>query len=73
MEEIDLHTLHRLASIRTWEEEQRQRGMVFCPDCGAPIAAGIVALHRHCPAHERAPMTALSRSHPRKRGPRRYV
>jgi hypothetical protein len=49
-EPIDLQTLFRLAAIDTWEEEQAMLAGTRCGRCGQPIPAGILALHRHCPA-----------------------
>jgi hypothetical protein len=55
------------------QPEQGAQPLILCDLCGRPIAGGILALHRFCPARRpAAPIIALSRSRPRKKRAR-YV
>lgn len=54
------------------QPERAMQPLCLCEQCGRPIAGGILALHRFCPARQpAAPIIALSRSHPRRKRARR--
>lgn len=72
MEELDLNALRALLCplLQNREDEQVILPSSQCPRCSAPIAGGILALHRHCPARQRASVATLSRSRSQRKGRR---